>query len=148
LSRFVADFNRRFTVEPSESGSAFVPLIGVNLDLLLSVHHQRVVQNDSTVRLDGKKLQLPPTRTRAHYVRCPVIVHEFPGGAMGVSYQGEVLARYDSQGALLQAPVSRPRRPPVRQKATVALRAPSAFPQTGNRPPKTSNHSQTPTGHL
>lgn len=147
--RFVPDFNRRFTVEPQESDSAFIPLVGIELDLLLSVHHNRVVQNDSTVGLDGKRLQLPPTRTRAHYYRCPVIVHEFPDGDLGVSYQGELLARYDCQGRLTQAPLSRSRRRrPVREKATVALRAPSASSRTAHRPRKTRKPSQTETGHL
>lgn len=145
--RFVPDFNRRFTVEPQESGSAFIPLVGIELDLLLSVHHNRVVQNDSTVGLDGKRLQLPPTRTRAHYYRCPVIVHEFPDGDLGVSYQGELLARYDCEGRLTHAPLSRSRRP-VREKATVALRAPSASSRTPNRPPKRQKPRQTETGHL
>jgi transposase len=147
--RFVPDFNRRFTVEPCESGSAFIPLVGIDLDLLLSVHHQRVVQNDSTVSLDGKKLQLPPTRTRAHYFRCPVVVHEFPCGDLGVSYQGQLLARYDAEGRLTEAPLSRPRqRRPVREKATVALRAPSASSRTTNRPPRRRKTSSTKTGHL
>jgi transposase len=144
--RFVPDFNRRFTVEPQESGSAFIPLVGIDLDLVLSVHHERVVQNDSTVRLHTQPLQLPPTRTRAHYFRCPVIVHEFLCGDLGVSYQGQLLARYDAQGQLTHAPLSRPRpRPPVRADATVALRAPSASARRTTRPPKTRRIKS---GHL
>lgn len=147
--RFIADFNRRFTVEPRESGTAFIPLVGIDLDLLLSVQHQRVVQNDSTVSFDGKKLQLPPTRTRAHYFRCPVVVHEFPCGDLGISYQGQLLARYNTQGRLIAAPLSRPRRRrPVREQATVALRAPSASSRTENKPPTKGKNRHIKTGHL
>lgn len=150
--RFVPDFNRRFTVEPVEPGSAFVPIKGIDLDLdlLLSVHHQRVVQNDSTVSLNTLSLQLPKTRTRAHYVRCPVIAHQFPDGDLGVSYQGQLLARYDSAGRLTHAPLSKARRRPAGgEKATVALRAPSASSppnkNTSRSPRKTTTRK---TGHL
>lgn len=149
--RFVPDFNRRFTVATAESGSAFVPLGGIHLDLLLSVQHQRVVQNDSTVALDGLRLQLPRTRTRAHYVRCPVLVHKFPNADLGVSYQGELLARYDWRGRLTDAPLSRTRRrrAAVGGKATLALRALYASPPTQPKPPKLkTKNNQSKSGHL
>jgi len=111
VQHFVPDFNRRFTVKPTQSGSAFVPLRGIDLELLLSVHHERSVNNDSTVSFEGRSLQLPQRAERAHYVRCPVLVHEFPAGTLGVSYQGRLLARYSPAGELL-APL-----PPSRRRA-------------------------------
>ena len=108
--RFVPDFNRRFTVEPANPASAFVPLVGVDLELLLSVQHGRTVSNDSTVRFDNLALQLPPTSQRLHYVRCPVLVHEFPEGTLGVSYQGRLLARYTAHGELIESPSPRRKR--------------------------------------
>jgi hypothetical protein len=105
---FVPDFNRRFTVTPAQAGTAFVPLIGVDLELLLSVQHARTVWNDSTVSFAGMTLQLPPRADRAHYVRCPVVVHEFPESTLGISYQGRLLARYARDGHLLPAPVPQP----------------------------------------
>ena len=98
---FVPDFNRRFAVKPKEPGTAFVPLATVELELLLSIQHERVVHNDSTVTFGKLLLQLPPGRDRFHYVRCPVLVHEFLNGALGVSYQGKLLARFSRQGDLL-----------------------------------------------
>jgi transposase len=105
---FVPDFNRRFTVEPLQAGSAFVPLIGVDLELLLSVQHERTVNNDSVVSFESLNLQLPRRSDRAHYVRCPVLVHEFPEGTLGISYQGCLLARYTRDGQLLSVPTPRP----------------------------------------
>jgi len=101
---FVPDFNRRFTVRPTQPGTAFLKLVGLELRLVLSAQHDRVVRNDSTVTFGSLALQLPPTKWRRHYVRCPVLVHEFPDVTLGVSYQGRLLARYDRQGTLLQAP--------------------------------------------
>lgn len=104
---FVPDFNRRFTVKPAQPGSAFVPLVGLDLRLVLSRQHERTVRNDSTVSFERVVLQLPPTRDRLHYVRCPVLVHEFPDDTLGISYQGRLLARYSRQGTLLETPAAK-----------------------------------------
>jgi transposase len=104
---FIPDFNRRFTERPAQRESAFVRVRGVDLRLLLSAHHPRVVQNDSTVRFGALLLQLPPLRDRVHYVRCPVLVHEFTDDSLGISYQGQLLARYDRAARLLEAPRAR-----------------------------------------
>lgn len=104
---FVPDFNRRFTVEPIEPESAFVPLAGVDLKLLLSVHHDRVVQKDSTVIFGRVVLQLPPSRDRAHFARCPVTVHELLDDTLAVSYQGRLLARFTRDGRHVAAPSRR-----------------------------------------
>ena len=114
VQHFVPDFNRRFTVPPAQAGSAFVPLVGVQLELLLSTQHERVVRNDSTVPFETLTLQLPPLPQRPHYVRCPVLVHEFPEGTLGISYHGGLLARYDREGHLLPT-VAPPRRRPAGQ---------------------------------
>ena len=100
---FIAGFNRRFTVAPAQKESAFTKLPGIELDLVLSAKHQRIVRNDNTVVFQNLILQLPTTRQRIHFVRCPVTVHQFSNATLGVSYQGRLLARYDSKGDLLPA---------------------------------------------
>lgn len=99
--RFVPDFNRRFTVEPAQSESAFVSVAGLDLELLLSVQHERTVQKDNTVSFQGKHLQLSPTRERMHFVRCPVTVHELLDGTLAVSYQGRLIERFTADGERL-----------------------------------------------
>jgi hypothetical protein len=135
---FVPDFNARFTVAPAQAGSAFIPVVGVDLELLLSVQHARTVQNDSTVQFRRLALQLPRTADRPHYVRCPVLVHEFPDARLGVSYQGRLLARYEPDGTAVATPPPRaatprrgarllpgPHRPP-RRAPSAPVRATSA----------------------
>ena len=136
----MADFNRRFTVEPAQAGSAFVPLVGVDLELLLSIQHRRSVNNDSTVAFERLSLQLPRTVERTHYVRCEVTVHEFPEGTLGISYQGRVLARYGRDGQLLStAPhISRGRERvqngTTRLLSPLAIVAPGASGRVGSKP--------------
>ena len=95
---FVPDFNRRFSVRPAQKESAFVKLPALELELVLSSKHQRVVRNDNTVAFKGMVLQLPQTSYRTHFVRCAVTVHQFPNDTLGISYQGRLLKRYDSAG--------------------------------------------------
>jgi hypothetical protein len=123
---FVPDFNRRFTVSPAQPESAFTPLAGIDLDLLLSAQHERVVRNDNTVTFKGLILQLPTTRERMHFVRCPVIVHQFPNGHLGVSYQGRLLARYDADAAPLPSTTNKERTGNAHRSAsaTAPARAP------------------------
>jgi transposase InsO family protein len=95
---FVPDFNRRFTVKPAQADSAFVPLRGLNLRLVLASQHERQVQNDHTVHFEGRLLQLPRSPLRPHFVRCRVLVHEFPDTTLGITFQGHLLATYSRDG--------------------------------------------------
>jgi hypothetical protein len=50
---FLPDFNRRFTVRPAQKESAFVKLAGIELELVLSSQHERVVRNHNTITFRG-----------------------------------------------------------------------------------------------
>lgn len=99
---FIHSFNRRFTVRPKLRESVFVPMTGLDLNLLLSVQHQRTVKNDNTVSFKGVTLQLPSTRVRHHYVRCPALVHELTKGTIAISYMGNLVAEYTRDGELIK----------------------------------------------
>lgn len=98
---FMPDFNRRFTVKPAQPENAFVPVAGIDLRLLLSIQHDRIVRPDSTVSFNRLSLQLPKSKDRHNFIRCPVVVHELVDGALGVSHQGKLLARFSRQGDLI-----------------------------------------------
>lgn len=95
---FLPKFNKLFTVKPAQSETAFVPLTGIDLKLLLSIQQERIVRNDNTVTYNNVILQIPERPERIHFVRCPVTVHEFPNGNLGVSYQGRLLGEYQKDG--------------------------------------------------
>jgi transposase len=120
--RFIPDFNRRFTIKPAQPESAFVKLAGVELELLLSSRHERIVRNDNTVTFKNLMLQLPSTRQRIHFVRCPVTVHQFSNGTLGISYEGRLLARYDAAGGPLQPSPNKERAASTQRLASTAVR--------------------------
>jgi hypothetical protein len=88
------------SVRAPQEGSAFTSVGDLDLDLVLSIQHQRIVRNDNTVLFDKTILQLPKTEQRLHHVRCDVLVHEFVDGDLGVSYQGKPLGRFSQKGKL------------------------------------------------
>ncbi len=95
---FVPGFNKRFTVKPLDAERAFTSLAGIDLDLLLTAQHPRIVRNDNTVVFYRLELQLPASKDRISFAKCPVLVHEFLDGTLGVSFHGKVLARFDQAG--------------------------------------------------
>lgn len=139
---FIADFNRRFTIKPAQSESAFVKLAGVELELVLSSKHQRIVRNDNTVTFKNLILQLPSTRHRIHFVRCPVIVHQFSNGTLGISYQSRLLARYDAAGGPLQPSPDKERAAGAQRLASTAVRRVAIAPTTPTRNSHFSTRTQ------
>jgi hypothetical protein len=93
----------------SESPSAMAPrprlVVPVadpaGLAEILCIEHERVVARDNTVTYGSLRLQLPPSRARAHYVKARVRVHEYPDGALAVFHGPCLLARYDAAGQAL-----------------------------------------------
>ena len=66
-----------------------------------TIQDHRIVRNDNTVTYKNTILQIPKTPQRIHYVRCPVTVHEFTNGNLGISYQNRLLGEYLPDGDLI-----------------------------------------------
>ena len=97
-------------MKPTETGSAFVALAGIDLELVLSEQHERVVGKDSVVSFEAVSLQLPKSTERASYARCTVTVHRVLDGTLVVTFQGRTLARFALNGASLLQAASRRKR--------------------------------------
>jgi hypothetical protein len=125
---FIADFNRRFTVKPAQPASAFVKLAGVELELVLSNRHERIVRNDNTVTFKNLILQLPSTRQRIHFVRCPVNRTTPPHPEFSRHQKIYCVALKKPDGKVLEPPV-RPRNefPPVIPQRVALQQSPLAL---------------------
>ena len=59
---YIAEFNRRFQVEAAQTGRAFVPYRGKNLERIFSLQFERTVNRDNTVNFQNLTLQIEPVR--------------------------------------------------------------------------------------
>lgn len=91
-------FNAEFAHAAPEEGSAFVALLGVNLDEILCEQYDRTVDKDNCVRFAGRVLQIPADRHRCHYVKARVRVHRHLDGTLAVFHGPRLLALYDALG--------------------------------------------------
>lgn len=93
-------FNATFAVPAPEAGSAFVPLMGIDLEEILCIQEPRTVRGDNCVTYKGKILQIPAQKHRCHFVKAKVRVHEYPDQRLAIFHGPRCLARYDRTGAL------------------------------------------------
>lgn len=90
-------FNAEFMAAAQETGSAFVPLMGVALDEVLCEHFERTVGRDNCVAFEGRSLQLPATGGRRHYIKLKVRVHRYGDGSLAVFHGPRKLADYSAE---------------------------------------------------
>lgn len=100
-SRWLSIHNHKFTVAAQQSGTAFVPYRGTELDKIFSIQQERVVGNDNTVRFENLTLQIESQSFRYSLARCRVRVCRHLDGTLSVYYGQHRLGRYDATGALL-----------------------------------------------
>ena len=109
-SHYIAEFNRKFVVPATQSGSAFVPITHLDLDRIFSIQHERVVARDNTIQFANRVLQVPSTRFRATLAGCRVIVYEHLDGTLSIGYGPHTVARFSTNGEALQAAAPKSRR--------------------------------------
>ena len=98
--RYIKRFNARFMVELTEPDSAFVPLMGVDIDHILCRQAERQVSKDHCVSYQGVTLQLPEEPHCRRLARKRVRVHEYPDASLALYHGPRCLARYTTDGAL------------------------------------------------
>src|SRR6516162_4419030 len=122
--------NDQFAVPPQIAESGFVAVDPASLADTLCIEQERVVARDNTVAYEGRKLQLPPSPARAHYVKANVKVREYPDGTLAVFHGPRRLARYSALGhEIVQVPTTpsvTPCSPPSRRGLARAELAESA----------------------
>ena len=156
-SHYIAEHNARFAVDPGQEGSAFVPDAGEMWREILCVVEERTVAADNTVAWNGKRLQLPESRLRPHFVKAQVRVHEYPDGACAAFLGPHRLADYDAAGALRVPTAPKPgvllgpvKDKPCRARLRASLTAPprdagsAAQAGTRKRPPSRTRKQPEP----
>lgn len=154
---YIVEHNARFAVDPEQEGSAFVPDAKEMWREILCVVEERTVAADNTVAWNGRRLQLPESRLRPHFVKAQVRVHEYPDGACAVFLGPHRLADYGPEGtlrvptapkpgAVLGAVKDKPCRARLRASLTAPPRDASSAAQAGTRkrPPRRTRKQPKP----
>ena len=66
-----------------------------------------MVGNDNCVSFLNRKLQIPESPLRAHFVKATVKVHQYPDGGLAIFHGRRCLGRYDGKGAPIGEPQAR-----------------------------------------
>ena len=98
---FLPRHNRQFTVAPALPESAFVTVEPQRLIEALCIEEERTVGRDNTIAWEGRRLQIPESSLRRHYVGATVKMHAYPDGRLGILYGQTPIARYTAAGVLL-----------------------------------------------
>ena len=104
---WIALHDASFSVEAEQAGTAFLPYTGTELEKIFSLQHDRVVDNDNTVRYENRCLQIAQQTFRFSLARCHVLVCEHLDQTITVHYGHHVLGRYDAAGQSLGLPIQR-----------------------------------------
>ena len=119
---YIPAHNVRFAVKAEQEGSAFVAVPALDLTEVLCVQEERVVGNDNCVAFFNRRLQIPESPLRAHFVKATVKVHQYPDGGLAIFHGRLCLGRYNCNGVLLGDP-----QPGHRKSKTVVCLLPSAW---------------------
>jgi Helix-turn-helix domain len=90
--------NARFAKAATLPESAFVAADPAQLREILCVHHERIVGHDNTVAYAGRRLQLPQSRVRPHYVKARVMLREYPDGTLAIFHGPRPIAAFMANG--------------------------------------------------
>jgi transposase len=106
--QYMGECNRRFQVPAASPGSAFVRTRRKDLGWVFSIQHERRVNQDNTITLDNRILQIEKTRWRNTLAGCTVTVYELLDGRVVVRFGPHEVARFAPEN--LPAPQPKGRR--------------------------------------
>ena len=103
---YISAHNTRFATKAEQEGSAFVATASLDLAETLCIQEERIVGNDNCVSFENRKLQIPESPLRSHFVKATVKVHQYPNGGLAIFHGRRCLGRYDSEGAQIDMPAT------------------------------------------
>jgi transposase len=102
--RYIAEFNRKFTVKPAEKATAFRRSGRSDLDWIFSLQTERVVGKDNTVAIKDQWWQIDKCRWRHSLAGQTVTIHQHLDDTVSIRYGPHVVGRY-AQGRGKAGPV-------------------------------------------
>jgi transposase len=100
--KYIAAFNRQFTVVPAQRGTAFRRCNRTDLDWIFTIQSERVVAKDNTVAIGDRSWQLDKSRFRSTLAGCTVTIHEHLDGKVSIRYGPHTVGQFDAVGQPLR----------------------------------------------
>lgn len=94
---FIPKYNKKFSVTPSEEGSAFIRTIGVNLKRIFARRHERTVEKDNTIQFQNRKLQLPKITGVSTLAKRKVEIREHLDGTLEILKGTQLIAEFPAE---------------------------------------------------
>jgi transposase len=142
---YIAEFNRKFTVEAKQKGTAFRKSGRRDLDWVFTVQTERVVDNDNTVAIRHQRWQLDKSRWRHTLAGCTVTIHEHLDPTISIRYGPHVVGRFHANGEPIAKKTTKKAR--GRAGTTEAVENRQAVSHRSRRPlgisPQRDSHSPT-----
>lgn len=131
-AHYIAEHNSAFAIKAEQLGTAFVADRHQVWRETLCVIEERTVGNDNTIAWSGRRLQLPESRLRPHFVKALVRVHEYPDGTVSVFLGPHRLATFAADGQQISPNAPQPgsvlgavKDKPLRARKRASLTAPA-----------------------
>ena len=99
--RYMAEFNRQFTVMAKEKETAFRKTTRSDLDWIFTIQTERVVAKDNTVAIGDRSWQIGKSRFRHTLAGCTVTIHEHLDETVSIRFGPHTLGRFDASGQVL-----------------------------------------------
>jgi transposase len=93
LEHYIAEFNRKFSIQPAQKGTAFRRSGRSDLDWIFSIQTERVVSKDNTVALKNRWWQIDKCRWRHTLAGQTVTIHEHLDQSVSIRYGPHVVGR-------------------------------------------------------
>src|ERR1700757_4309879 len=123
---------RRLRSRPNSRARSFVADRHETWREALCVIEERTVGNDNTIAWSGRRLQLPESRLRPHFVKAVVRVHAYPDGTVSVFLGPHRLTRFSADGQQISPDAPQPgsvlgavKDKPLRARKRASLTAPA-----------------------
>ncbi|CAN0287977.1 unnamed protein product, partial [Phaeothamnion confervicola] len=97
-AHYIAEHNAAFATKAEQQGTAFVADKHQAWRETLCVIEERTVANDNTAAWSGRRLHLPESRLRPHFVKALVRLHEYPDGTVSAFLGPHRLATFAANG--------------------------------------------------
>ena len=89
IKEFLPRYDKKFT---HSAENVYISLGEKNLDLIFCVKKERTVNNDNTVGLDGRIIQIPPSNMRLSFAKAKVDVCLLEDNRIFVVYKNKIIA--------------------------------------------------------